>query len=905
MTIRRLVTISILLLLPQTLMLSQQRIVDSLRQLPQAKDVEQRAAQLISLSIAYRAVNFARAEQHAREAVKLAEQLQSPRVSGQAHAALGWALEIVRNNEAATAQFEMARTFARRAGDGSTDASALRGLGKIAYYRGDIAAAMQMYRQAYRQFRGEGNPEGVVHAMVGIGTIHTYRGKYDSAEVMFNEARALSRDLDDHSAIARCLVKLGDVQRRQSSYPGAEKHFQEGLSLYRAEGDSAGIALTLSMLGSINLNQGNFVRARNFFERSKRIYVQIGDVCGKGILLTYIGHLHNIQGRYDSALECYRRSLAINESQGSTSLIVGSLLSIGNILYQQSHYSRALEAFQRGLSMSDKVNNKGLSASALIHIGRIQMDMGRYEAAKDKFHLATALFEELEDDGAVAVGLYHYADVLTKEGKQDEALEYYTRALRAFQESNDRQYVATTYHRIGMIQANRGEVTAALTSLNKSLRIREALQEQSGIAEVLTDLGEIQASMGRFDAAVALAERAYRIAEGIGAIAQMKDASKTLSTAFAAKKDFSNAYQYQLKYQAHKDSVLNVENMRSINEMTARYEDEKKEQKIALLEKDQLLQSSLLEKETITRNVFVVGVVVLLLLSGLLLHRYLYRKRTSEQLSSTLAQLKQTQAQLIHAEKMVTLGEMTAGLAHEIKNPLNFVTNFSEVAGEMLTELDNADGTARMAISRELRGNLEKIREHGRRADTIIQGMMLHARGTAGDWTHTDMNEVVESAVQLAYHGMRATHPSFDCEIIRDYHPSPLNARIVSQEISRVVLNLLNNAMYALQKTYPPLHEGNGHPGVEEESRCIWITTVRRGADVEIRIRDNGPGIPETISQKIFEPFFTTKPTGEGTGLGLSMSYDIIVNGHGGSIHCENTAEGAEFTITLPANTAA
>jgi signal transduction histidine kinase len=259
---------------------------------------------------------------------------------------------------------------------------------------------------------------------------------------------------------------------------------------------------------------------------------------------------------------------------------------------------------------------------------------------------------------------------------------------------------------------------------------------------------------------------------------------------------------------------------------------------------------------------------------------------------------------------MVTLGEMTAGLAHEIKNPLNFVTNFSAVAQDMLVELEQApDDAARAVVVSDLKSNLGRIMDHGRRADSIIQGMMQHARGGSGDWERTDMNALVEDAVQLAYNGARATHISFDVTIVRDYHPSPLPTKVVPQEISRVLLNILNNAMYATRTAaVAPAASSDRHaasPDAETVTAdaldpTIWISTSRHSGSVEIRIRDNGPGVPEMIQQKIFQPFFTTKPTGEGTGLGLSMSYDIIVNGHGGSLFCNSDDGGAEFIITLP-----
>ena len=771
------------------------------------------------------------------------------------------------------------------------------------------------------------------------------------------------------------------MDRRQSRYPPAEERFRNAMALYEELKDTAGIAATLNLFGSIDLIQGRFVPALARFEESLALYEGIGDQSGMSVVLTYIGHLHNIQGRYEQALATYRRTLELNEGLGSKYNLVGSLLSIGNILYQQSRNEQALKVFQRSLTLSEELGAKGLLASAHLHIGRIHMLQGRNDAALDHYRKGTALFEELEDEGATAIGLSHIADVYVRMGRDREALAYYERGLRAFEAGGEKQHIALTLHRIGKIHAAAGKHAEAIATLHRSLALREELNERAAVAEVLTELGALEVQLGKFDSAIVLGTRAYAMAREIGATVQMKDASKTLSEAYAATHDFARAFEFHRAYTAHKDSVLNIENVKSINEMTAKYETERNEQKIALLEKDRSLQelelqrrqekilrqqlesrqkqqmlellgkekeihelsltntnaeldrermenrqknnevallmkdrqlqSSLLAREELMRNVSIAGFVVLLMVSGLLFHRYRYRRRTSEQLASTLEQLRATQAQLIHSEKMVTLGEMTAGLAHEIKNPLNFVTNFSAVAHDMLTDLEQApDAEERAAILADLRSNLGRIQEHGRRADSIIQGMMQHARGGSGDWEQVDINALVEDAAHLAYNGARATHLAFDVRLIRDYHPLPLELKVVPQEISRVVLNILSNAMYALRNTardsYEPVAEGPEADGdsmtpTHPAAPTIWLRTARVPRGIEIRIRDNGPGVPDVIRQKIFQPFFTTKPTGEGTGLGLSMSYDIIVNGHGGELICNSSENGAEFVIVLPA----
>ncbi|HKJ80628.1 MAG TPA: ATP-binding protein [Ignavibacteriaceae bacterium] len=264
----------------------------------------------------------------------------------------------------------------------------------------------------------------------------------------------------------------------------------------------------------------------------------------------------------------------------------------------------------------------------------------------------------------------------------------------------------------------------------------------------------------------------------------------------------------------------------------------------------------------------------------------------------TLDELKAAQSQLVHSEKMASLGELTAGIAHEIKNPLNFVNNFSEISGELLDEikeeLEKNDKEEVLSILKDLKQNLEKINHHGKRADSIIKGMLLHSRGTSGEKTFTDINELLEQYVNLAYHGMRAQNKEFNITIEKDYDEALEKINVVPQDISRAFLNIINNACYAA-------YERKRTDG-EDFSPMIKVSTKNLNDKIEIRIADNGNGIPDKIKDKIFQPFFTTKPTGEGTGLGLSLSYDIVTKVHDGELNVESKeGEGTVFIIKLVA----
>jgi signal transduction histidine kinase len=272
-------------------------------------------------------------------------------------------------------------------------------------------------------------------------------------------------------------------------------------------------------------------------------------------------------------------------------------------------------------------------------------------------------------------------------------------------------------------------------------------------------------------------------------------------------------------------------------------------------------------------------------------------EEAKNKIEKTLSELKSAQAQLIHAEKLASLGELTAGIAHEIKNPLNFVNNFSEISSELLNEikeeLEKNDKEEILAILEDLKGNLEKINHHGKRADSIVKGMLLHSRGTSGEKSPTDINNLLDEYVNLAYHGMRAKDKEFNITIEKDYDKSIGKINVVPQDISRAFLNIINNGCYAA-------YDRKKKSG-EDFSPMIKISTKNLTNEVEVRIKDNGSGIPEKIKDKIFQPFFTTKPTGEGTGLGLSLTYDIVTKAHGGELKVETKeGEGAEFVIKLP-----
>jgi signal transduction histidine kinase len=271
----------------------------------------------------------------------------------------------------------------------------------------------------------------------------------------------------------------------------------------------------------------------------------------------------------------------------------------------------------------------------------------------------------------------------------------------------------------------------------------------------------------------------------------------------------------------------------------------------------------------------------------------------AREIENAYTELKATQKQLIQSEKMASLGELTAGIAHEIQNPLNFVNNFAEVSGEMIDEANQeltvgTEASVQLAkeILTDIRQNIEKIHHHGKRAGDIVKGMLQHSRTSIGQKEPTDINALADEYLRLSYHGLRAKDKSFNADFKTDFDPNLPKVNAIPQDIGRLLLNLINNAFYAVSYKASTTEESGYKPEV-------ILTTKKHQNSIELSVKDNGPGIPDSIKDKIFQPFFTTKPTGQGTGLGLSLSYDIV-KAHGGELKVDSKeGNGTVFSVVL------
>ncbi len=349
--------------------------------------------------------------------------------------------------------------------------------------------------------------------------------------------------------------------------------------------------------------------------------------------------------------------------------------------------------------------------------------------------------------------------------------------------------------------------------------------------------------------------------------------------AYKLNDQFDSAFKYQGLALVTKDSLakVRIRNLAAFQKLTY---------------SEQLRLQNLEKEKVIYRNkvrtwFMLAGIAVLVLLAGIFYRNTRQKHKAKIEIEQAYNNLKATQQQLIQSEKMASLGELTAGIAHEIQNPLNFVNNFSEVNIELIEELKceraekgERDGQLEDDLLNDIAENEKKINHHGKRADAIVKGMLQHSQSSSGQKESTDINALCDEYLRLAYHGIRAKDKSFSATLETEYDPAIGNLHIVPQDIGRVILNLITNAFYVIAEKKKQMGDGY-EPVVSLSTKKIKIGNKPDGYRVEIKITDNGNGFPRKVLDKIFQPFFTTKPTGQGTGLGLSLSYDIV-KAHGG-----------------------
>jgi len=484
----------------------------------------------------------------------------------------------------------------------------------------------------------------------------------------------------------------------------------------------------------------------------------------------------------------------------------------------------------------------------------------------------------------------------------DSALVLEHNAERIMTQVGFKTYLGNVYNLLGGIYKKNGDAVMTLKYFHKALNTGIEQKNFAGVDYAYGNLTGYYLTKNQKDSSLYYAKKTLEVLHYMGS-KNLGDAYEYLYQSYKLAGKTDSAYKYQGLALTAKDSSYQT-TIKSLADF----------QKLSF---NAQLHAQDLEKEkadTQTRirtYVFIAAICVLMLLATIFYRNNRQKQKANHLLSEqkeeietqrdnlgqALEELKNTQTQLIQSEKMASLGELTAGIAHEIQNPLNFVNNFSDVSAELVdemqTELKNGDKDEAIAISEDIKQNLEKIRHHGKRADAIVKGMLQHSQTGSGAKEPTNINALADEYLRLSYHGLRSKDKSFNAELVTHFDEKLPKVNAIPQDIGRIMLNLFNNAFYAVnqkQKT----------AGVDYKPE-VSVSTSSENGQIAIKVKDNGVGIPDAIKEKIMQPFFTTKPTGEGTGLGLSLTYDMVVKGHGGSITVD-TKEGeyTEFTVLLP-----
>ncbi len=495
------------------------------------------------------------------------------------------------------------------------------------------------------------------------------------------------------------------------------------------------------------------------------------------------------------------------------------------------------------------------------------------------------------------------------EAKKNDSALYYEKEAEWIALHDNSQTFRLTKAYMGTVEMHLGDIFKAMKNdsvplayYHKSFQTSVQNNNRAALSRVCLRLSQYHLNKRNKDSALYYSQKNLEILKTLGSVTGKETnlgiGYENVYLSYKLNNQFDSAFKYLELALNTKDSLakIRIGNLAEFQNLT--FSEQLRLQNLA---KEKRLYQSRVRTYTL-----LVGLGIFLLIALILFRNNRQKQKTNKVLEKTLIDLKATQTQLIQSEKMASLGELTAGIAHEIQNPLNFVTNFSEVntelIDEMQQEIDKGNLADAKAISNDIKENEQKINHHGKRADSIVKGMLQHSRSSSGVKEPTDINVLAEEYLRLAYHGLRAKDKSFNATMKTDFDEAIGHINIIPQEIGRVILNLITNAFYVVDEKKKSGIENlpAGQAGYEP---TVSVSTKKTGDKVEIKVADNGNGIPQKVLGKIFQPFFTTKPTGQGTGLGLSMSYDIVTKGHSGELKVvTDEGVGSEFIIILPYN---
>jgi two-component system NtrC family sensor kinase len=594
------------------------------------------------------------------------------------------------------------------------------------------------------------------------------------------------------------------------------------------------------------------------------------------------------------ALQLAKQIKNIPAQMGAMSFIGEAFIYKGNL---PEALRLGLEAIEMGKDHPVRVS--GGVGPNYGNLGSLYLQIGNYDKAMQYFKKMILMGDY--DNIGVAYGYYYLAEVYEKTDQLDSANISLQKSYKKFSAINYSYYpkiydvYPPWYNLRAKIYLKQNKPELALKDLFSSLSMTLRTGEISHLSNTYIDISNYYEKFNQIDSSIYYAEKAFREANKISYTKGILGASEILAKQFE-RTDPVKALNYYKLASETRNKLYGAGNIQIMRDMI-----DQEEKKQAEIEAAKIAYQNRLKMNAI------LGITFTLFGFAIFLFIIIRRKQKAKQkIESAYELLRSTQKQLIQSEKMASLGELTAGIAHEIQNPLNFVNNFSEVSIELVDELQeelnmNNPDVAR-EISNDIKQNLGKIHHHGKRAEGIVKGMLQHSRTSQGEKEPTDINALADEYLRLAYHGLRAKDKSFTADFKTDFDKSLPKVNVVPQDMGRVLLNLINNAFYAVSSKALATEDGDYKPLITVSTKHIPLSEGAQGEEkIEISVKDNGPGISEQVRDKIFQPFFTTKPTGQGTGLGLSLSYDIITKGHNGHLAVETTeGTGSKFIIEIP-----
>ena len=651
----------------------------------------------------------------------------------------------------------------------------------------------------------------------------------------------------------------------------------------------------------------------SYASRAKTLAESASYPIGLAYALKNIGIAYYLKADYIQTLTYWNQSLLQFEKADDKKGTANILSNIGAVFYNEGDDAKALDFYLKALKYAENINDTLRIVTVLNNIGALYFNkLATHDKALEYYLKALPLCEAVRNNDAIATITVNIGEIYLERGKDSLALAYFERSLKVYENSENAKNIPFALNDIAKVYGKRKDYTTALKYHQQALEVARKSSVRLEMSQSYQGIATIYLKMKEIPQALAAYKSAEMIAKEISANYELEKIYKGLSDAYAGLNNYPEAYRYQSLLTAIKDTLYNIEIDKKLAFLQFSFEIQKKQNEIDLLTKDKSLQDLDLKRQKTVRNSLIAVLSLVMLIGFILFRNYRIIDKTNalldcqkKELERTLNELQTRQAQLIQSEKMASLGELTAGIAHEIQNPLNFVNNFSEVSRELIGELKEErqkdEGERNTELENEtisdIDQNLEKIYFHGKRADAIVKGMLQHSRKSTGQKELIDINAMCEECLRLSYHGLRAKDKSFNSDYTFNFDRTIANISVVPQDIVRVLLNLFNNAFYAVNEKKKTAGEGY-KPTVSVKTKKANPSSGNGGA--EIIVKDNGNGIAEDNIGKIFQPFFTTKPAGEGTGLGLSLAYDIITKEHNGTIKVESKkGEGSEFIITL------